>query len=100
MSMIFSFFTRRDVRLYEQSLSDCSTTPNNTHTIAARLQLISNLEAQLVHSAAAVQNMQMKSDVLKSLTPDDKRAEQEVNKARGKMETIRQQLEQARCVIN
>lgn len=54
-----------------------------------------------MQSTAAIQNMQMKSDVLKSLTPDDKQAEEEVVKARNKLESIREQLEQARyvCVI-
>ena len=88
----------RDLRLYEQSLSECESVPNNSHSVGARLQLISNLEAQLVHSAAAIQNMDVKSDVLKSLLPDNSAAESEVDKARSKMENVRQQLENARSV--
>ena len=93
-----TFACCRDLRLYEQSLADCDSVPNNAHSVGARLQLITNLEAQLVQSSATIQNMDVKSDVLKSLLPDNKTAEAEVAKARAKMENIRQQLEQARLV--
>jgi len=84
------------VRLYEQSLDDCESVPNNTHSISARLQLIGNLEAQLVHSAASIQNMEAKANVIKSLTPTNTSAESSVAQAKQKMDTIRQQLEQTR----
>ncbi|XP_067943131.1 myosin heavy chain, skeletal muscle-like [Watersipora subatra] len=87
---------QKDLRLYEQSLSECESVPNNSHSVGARLQLISNLEAQLVHSAAAIQNMNEKSEVLKSLQPDADTSQGEVTKAKSKMEDIKQQLEEAR----
>mgnify|MGYP001792940716 CR=1 FL=1 len=64
--------------------------------MAARLQLISNLEAQLVNSSASIQKMEMKADVIKSVKPEDKTVDTEVQEARIKMETIRQQMESMR----
>lgn len=94
--MFFDLAFSRDVRLYEQSLSECNTNPDDSHTVIARLQMISNLEAQLVHSAASIQNMEMKANVVKSLKPDDRNAEEQLQNARSKMENIRQQLETIR----
>jgi len=86
------------MRLYEQSLQECEAIPVNAHSVSARLQLLTNLEAQLVQSSANIQQMVMKADVL-AVVQSDSQAEAEVIKAKAKLEAVRQQLETSRLVF-